>query len=197
MVKFLHESWSKSPPNVFCQMLWMTLWWNSNWIRSQVQPPRRRCPAPRFALAAMIRASGQWIALGSKKDLPRGWVQSTMVALSPIHLRRWRGRAAVVEVYVVHHDRTTSWPLYHVVASRSSSLVIAVAPQPVIATVDRRDDLVPLSGRQHAMPKLGATALGPYKWSVPSALLGNHTPYAPARASDYPPERFNLGFPPN
>jgi hypothetical protein len=57
--------------------------------------------------------------------------------------------------------------------------------------------LSPLSGRQHAMPKLGATALGPYKLSVPSALLGNHTPNAPARASDYPPERSNFEFPPN
>jgi hypothetical protein len=55
----------------------------------------------------------------------------------------------------------------------------------------------PLSGRQHAMPKLGATALGPYKLSVPSGSLGNHTPNAPAHASDYPPECFNLGFPPN
>jgi hypothetical protein len=63
-------------------------------------------------------------------------------------------------------------------------VVTVVAPQPVIATVDRCGDLVPLSGRQHAMPKLGATTLGPYKLSVPSAPLGNHTPNAPARASD-------------
>jgi hypothetical protein len=75
--------------------------------------------------------------------------------------------------------------------------VTVVAPQPVIATVDHRGDSIPLSGRQHAMPKLGATALGPYKLSVPSAPLGNHTPNAPAHASDYPPEHFNLGFPPN
>jgi hypothetical protein len=45
------------------------------------------------------------------------------------------------------------------------------------------------------MPKLGATALGPYKLSMPSAPLGNYTPNAPTRASNYPPERFNLGFP--
>jgi hypothetical protein len=75
--------------------------------------------------------------------------------------------------------------------------VTAVAHQPVIATVDHRGDLVPLSGRQHAMPKFGATALGPYKLSVPSAPIGNYTPNAPARASDYPTERFNLGFSPN
>jgi hypothetical protein len=62
---------------------------------------------------------------------------------------------------------------------------------------NRRGDSVPLSGREHAIPKLGATAHGPYKLSVPSALLGNYTPNAPARASDYPPKRFNLGFPPN
>jgi hypothetical protein len=47
------------------------------------------------------------------------------------------------------------------------------------------------------MPKLGATALEPYKLGVPLAPLGNYTPNATARASDYPPERFNLGFPPN
>jgi hypothetical protein len=58
-----------------------------------------------------------------------------MVALSPIHLRRRRGRAAVVEVYVVRRDRATPWPFYHVAASRSSALVTVVAPQPVSATV--------------------------------------------------------------
>jgi hypothetical protein len=57
--------------------------------------------------------------------------------------------------------------------------------------------LSPLSGRQHAMPKLGATALRPYKLSVPSAPLGNHTPNTPSRASDYPLKRSNFEFPPN
>jgi hypothetical protein len=55
--------------------------------------------------------------------------------------------------------------------------------------------LFPLSGR--ATQNSGATALGPYKLSVSSAPLGNHTPNAPARASDYPLEHSNFEFPPN
>jgi hypothetical protein len=47
------------------------------------------------------------------------------------------------------------------------------------------------------MLKLGATALGPYKLSMPSAPLSNHTPNAPARASDCPLERSNFEVPPN
>jgi hypothetical protein len=54
-----------------------------------------------------------------------------------------------------------------------------------------------LSGRQRAIPNSRATALGFYKLSMPSALLGSHTPNTPARALDRPPERSNLGFPPN
>jgi hypothetical protein len=41
-----------------------------------------------------------------------------------------------------------------------------------------------LSGRQHAMPKLGVTALVLYKLSIPLAQLGNHEARAPAPASD-------------
>jgi hypothetical protein len=80
-----------------------------------------------------------------------------VAALSPIHLRRRRVRAVVVEVYVVRRDRATPWPFYHVAANRSSSLVTVIAPQLVNATVEHRGDSVPLSGRQHA------TALGTYK----------------------------------
>jgi hypothetical protein len=83
-----------------------------------------------------------------------------MAALSPIHLRRRRGRAAVVEVYIVCRDRATPGPFYHVAVNRSSSLVTAVAPQPVNAMVKHHGDLVPLSGRQHATAKLDAIALG-------------------------------------
>jgi hypothetical protein len=57
--------------------------------------------------------------------------------------------------------------------------------------------LSPLSGRHRAMLNSGATALEPYKLSVPSASLGSHAPNTPARASDRPPERPNLRFPPN
>jgi hypothetical protein len=86
-----------------------------------------------------------------------------VAALSPIHLRRRRGRATVVEVYIVRRDRATLGPFYHVAANRSSSLVTVVAPQPVNATVEHHGDSVPLSGRQHATTKLDATALGTYK----------------------------------
>jgi hypothetical protein len=74
-----------------------------------------------------------------------------------------RGRAAVVEVYVVRRDRTTLWPFHHVVSSRNSSVVTAVAPQPVNATVEHHNDLLPLSGRQHTSFKLDATADAVYK----------------------------------
>jgi hypothetical protein len=57
--------------------------------------------------------------------------------------------------------------------------------------------LSPLFARQHAMPKLGATTLGPYKLSMPSALLGSQASSAPTRVSDCPPESSNLIFPPN
>jgi hypothetical protein len=119
------------------------------------------------------------------------------VALSSIHSCRRRGRAAIVEVYIVRRDCAMPGPFYHVAASHSSSLVTAVAPQPVIAMVDRRGDSVPLSGHQRAMPKLGATALGPYKLSVPLAPLGSLASSAPTRVSDCPPESSNLRFPPN
>jgi hypothetical protein len=56
---------------------------------------------------------------------------------------------------------------------------------------------IPSLRPQHAMLKLGATALGPYKLSMPSAPLSNHTPNAPARASDCPLERSNFEVPPN
>jgi hypothetical protein len=66
---------------------------------------------------------------------------------------------------------------------------------------ESHESLVPvtflLSGLQHAMQKLGATVLGPYKLSVPSAPLCNHTPNAPASASDCPQERSNFEVPPN
>jgi hypothetical protein len=42
----------------------------------------------------------------------------------------------------------------------------------------------PLSGRKHAIPKLGATTLGYYKLSIPLAPLGNHEAKAPTPASD-------------
>jgi hypothetical protein len=76
---------------------------------------------------------------------------------------RRRGRAAVVEVYVVRRDRAMPWPFHHDVVSRNSSLVTVVASYPVTATVDRRDDS-PLSlGRKRNFFKLGAMTDGHYK----------------------------------
>jgi hypothetical protein len=57
--------------------------------------------------------------------------------------------------------------------------------------------LSPLSDRQRAIPNSRAIALGPYKLSMPSAPLGSQASSAPTRVSDCPPERSNLGFPPN
>jgi hypothetical protein len=110
---------------------------------------------------------------------------------------RRRGLAAVVEVYVVRRDRAMSWPFHHVVASRNSSLVTAVAPQPVNATVERRSDSVPLSGRQHSSFKLDATTDGVYKLLPQWAPLGYYTSKALALASDRRTEPPNFPLPPN
>jgi hypothetical protein len=55
----------------------------------------------------------------------------------------------------------------------------------------------PLSGRQRAISNSRDTALGPYKLSMPSALLGSQASNTPTRASDRPPELPNLRFAPN
>jgi hypothetical protein len=117
--------------------------------------------------------------------------------MSSIHSRRWRGRAATVVLYVVRRDHAMPWPSHHLTASRNNSPVTVVAPQLVIATVDRRGDSSPLSGRQRTFVKLDTTVLGSYKLSVPSAPLGSHASSAPTRTSDCAPESSNLGFPPN
>jgi hypothetical protein len=54
-----------------------------------------------------------------------------------------------------------------------------------------------LSGRQRAIPKLGATTLGHYKLVPQPAPLSNCAPSEPALTSNYPPQLPNLGFPPN
>jgi hypothetical protein len=143
--------------------------WYSNWIRFHIQrisPPVTR--ALGFAPALWFVPSNAWITTpGEKISL---WMNSEHYGRSVAHpLATRRGRAAVVEVYVVRCDRATSWPFHHIVASHSSSLVTVVAPQPVNTTVDRRGDSSPLLGRQHDFSKLGATADGPYK-SMPSEL---------------------------
>jgi hypothetical protein len=51
--------------------------------------------------------------------------------------------------------------------------------------------------RQRAISKLAATALRHYKLGLLLAPLGCHEANAPARASNHPPERSNLEFPPS
>ena len=41
------------------------------------------------------------------KNLHLGWAQNPVAALSPIHSRRRRGRAAAVVMYVVRRDHAT------------------------------------------------------------------------------------------
>jgi hypothetical protein len=67
----------------------------------------------------------------------------------------------------------------------------------VKATVSLAPVTSPLSGRQRAISKLAATALRHYKLGLLLAPLGCHEASAPARASNHPPERSNLEFPPN
>ena len=50
----------------------------------------------------------------------------------PCPSRRRRGRMAVIGVAVLHHGCATLRAFHHVVTSRTSSPVTAVAPQPVI-----------------------------------------------------------------
>jgi hypothetical protein len=116
----------------------------------------RFVPAPRFAhINAQITAPGEKIFAGDELGAQFRSVTSSTC--------RRRGRADVVEVYVVRHDRATPWPFHHVIASRNSSLVTVVASYLVTTTVDRRDDS-PLSlSRQRNFFKLGTTADGHYK----------------------------------
>jgi hypothetical protein len=117
------------------------------WIRAGCHDS---CPVM-CGITIRVKRSSPWMSMG---HCGRSVASSTC---------RWRGRAAVIEVYVVCHDRAMSWPFHHVVASHNSSLVTAVAPQPVNATVERRSDSVPLSDRQHTSFKLDATTNGVYK----------------------------------
>jgi hypothetical protein len=54
-----------------------------------------------------------------------------------------------------------------------------------------------LSGRQHVMPKLGATTLGYYRLVPQPTPQSNCAPSEPALTSNHPPQLPNLGFPPN
>jgi hypothetical protein len=132
-----------------------------------------------------VKRSSPWMSIG---HCGRSVASSTS---------RRCGRVAVVEVCIIRRDRAMSWPFHHVVASRNSSLVTVVAPQPVNATVERHSDSVPLSDRQHTSFKLDATVDGVYKLLPQWAPLGYYASKAPALASDRPPEPPNFPFPPN
>jgi hypothetical protein len=54
-----------------------------------------------------------------------------------------------------------------------------------------------LSGRQCAIPKLGATALGHYKLVPQPAPLSNCAPSEPALTSNHPPKAPQFGISPN
>jgi hypothetical protein len=93
----------------------------------------------------------------------------------------------------------------HVPRRSTSSRWLALAcpvitgGQATVKATNRLRQCSPLSrsGRQRAIPNSRATALGPYKLSVPSAPLGSQAFSAPTRVSDCPPESSNLRFPPN
>jgi hypothetical protein len=55
----------------------------------------------------------------------------------------------------------------------------------------------PLSGRQRAIPKLAIIALGHYKLGGATGSARLSQSQCTPRASDHPPERSNLEFPPN
>jgi hypothetical protein len=142
------------------------------------------CPVM-CGITIWVKRSSPWMSMG---HCGRSVASSTC---------RRRGQVAVVEVYVIRRDRATPWPFHHVIGSFNSSLVTDVAPQLVNATVERRSDSVPLSGRQHTSFKLDTTADGVYKLLPQWAPLGYYASKAPALASDHPPEPPNFVFPSN
>jgi hypothetical protein len=84
---------------------------------------------------------------------------------------------------------TSSWVV--VITQWPSWLLIPQLPR-ITAPVTS-----PLSDHHRAIPDSQATALGAYKLSVSLAPQGSQATNTPTRASNYPPENFNMGFPPN
>jgi hypothetical protein len=127
----------------------------------------------------------------------RRWARDTVAALSLVHLRRRRGQATVIEVYVVRCDRDTLWPFYHIAVHRLSMSIrrrwschgnIHELLAPVTSS---------LFVRHCAISNSWATALESYKLSMPLAPLCSQAPNTPTRASDYPLESPILRLPPN
>jgi hypothetical protein len=101
----------------------------------------------------------------------RGWVQVTVASLFLNRLHRRRGFTAVTGVGIFHRGCAMPHAFNHVASSRTSSLITAVAPQLVSATVSPAPVAFSLSGRQRVFVKLNTTALHSYKlmaWSIPS-----------------------------
>jgi hypothetical protein len=157
----------------------MTFWWYSNWIRSQVQPPHRRWPSRRDLIRALWQGdyhSRVKILALDRLGPGRWWARRT-------HLGCGRAKWSSPELAAYRPCATCLRAL----PRRRKPLCPVIAGD--LATVKAMNPLrqcSPLFGRQRAMPNSRATALGPYKLSVPSAPLGSHASIAPTRVSDCP-----------
>jgi hypothetical protein len=101
-----------------------------------------------------------------------------------------------------HENRRSPWSHHAIVDSPCCSKPQGLSSNRRSSlTSDRhgssRQWLPLLPGRKLSSPKFGATALEDYKLSAPLAPLSCYEARAPALASDHPPQRPNLGFPPN
>jgi hypothetical protein len=117
-----HKFWSKSPPIVLGQALWMKFPLYNSWKRSPDSSPfAAGDPAPGFAPITVIRAyHAVEIGRGSKSsrgevDLVAGWSLST----APVAVRR--GRTAGVVVVLRRPQLRHAVPLYHVVVTVACS----------------------------------------------------------------------------
>ena len=84
----------------------------------------------------------------------------------PCPSHRRRGRMAVIGVAVLHHGCATLRAFHHVVTSRTSSPITAVAPQPVLtggsATVNATHPLL----QYPCFPPAASTTL--WNWTPPT-----------------------------
>jgi hypothetical protein len=184
MDEFLHENPRSKRCNLFCQVsegCLMVQWSEPDlWF----SPPRRRRPLrldSRRPSRFVPRASG---FRSPVKRSRRGWVRVTVASLFLDHLHRRRGFTTVTRVGVLHRDCATPQAFNHVATSCTSSLITAVAPQPVSAMVKHAGDSSLLSDRRASPSNSLATAQAHYKLMAQSAALGHHQAWAPAPATD-------------
>jgi hypothetical protein len=157
--------------------------------------PCRRWPLARIHPGKVICAHQCPDNASWWKDLHRGWARSHCSALCRAHLRRRRGAAAVVEAYAACRDRDMPWPFNRVTVSHRNPPVhhrwdCHSEHHELLALVTSS-----LSDRHRANSKSRATAPESYKLSTHSALPCSQALNTPTRASDYPLESPNLGFP--